>query len=380
MDYREKNNRDRITEYRVFYSMSDFAEDSEKIYFSNTNYNALMIVDKATWTVEKTIPFEDEKRAAQNLHLRCVKAAGKVCFLPAEAQHMHVYDIESGKQSVYRIADPREETAVQGFWDYFAYDGKIYFLPGCAGQKLCMWDVGMNTGRTENWWNIPLEDAAVLHGSMDEERFFSFMQGFERLYVTDLSKKTVEEFRLPDEHIKYVTYDGQDFWYVTTDTADIVCWNRERGEVDRYPIKGDVWWEKDLIPCIGIHCAGGHLFLLIYNMTVAYALCVLDREKREVKKIYSINCARGEFAGPELEPNFKRAGNDLLCLLKNAGETVHIVPNTWEVKQHIEDFRSGAQERNYTFDILLDKGALLYEEPGIADLDMLIRHYAGSEE
>lgn len=375
MDYREANNRDRQIEHRAFLSLSDYVENDEKLYFANTNYNALVIVDKATWTVERMVPFEGEERAAKNLYLRCVEKAGKICFLPAQAKCVHVYDMESEKQSTYSIADKDGETETQGVWSYFVQGDQIYLLPGRAGQKLHLWDAQTNAVIKEEWWDISPGNDALGHDSIDEDCFFSYVKGDNRLYITDLSKQTVEESFLPDEHIKYVTYDGRNFWYVTTDHADIVCWNREQGEIDRYQIRGDIQWEKNIIPCVGICHAGGNLFLLFYNMKVAYALCVLDKDERRVKNIHSVECERGEFSDIELEPNFQRIGNKLFCLLKNAGEVVHIDLKTLETRQYVENFKFDAQMQKYIYDILIDKGALLYEEPGVVDLDMLIGHY-----
>lgn len=377
MNYREASNRDRQIEYRAFLSMYDYVEDERKLYFANTNYNALVIVDKATWTVEQFIPFEGEERAAKNLHLRCVKKADKICFLPAESQCVRIYDIEKGEQSVCDILDGSMAEGAKGYWNYFTDGDQIYLLPGSVGQKMHMWNAQANSFEIEKWWDIPLQNATLGHDGMDGERFFSLVKESNRLYITDLSQKTIEEFFLPDEHIKYVTYDGQNFWYVTTDNSDIVCWSREQGEVDRYPIKGDIQWEKDLVPCVGICHAEGNLFLLFYNMKVAYALCVLDIAGRGVKSIYSVECKRGEFGDKELEPNFKRAGNKLFCLLKNAGEVVHIDLKTLETRQYVENFKFGDQMQKYIYDILIDKGALLYEEPGVVDLNMLIKHYIG---
>lgn len=377
MDYREENNRNRQIEYRTFLSLSDYVEDDEKLYFSNTNYNALVVVDKRTWAVEQFIPFEGEERAAINLHLRCVKKGDKICFLPAEAQCLHIYDIRSGKQSAYGIGDRGRETGEQGVWSYFEYEERVYLLPGRSDQKLHLWDEQADLVTAEDWWDVSLESAVLGHDNLDEESFYSYVKGGSRLYITDLSKRTVEEFGLPDEHIKYVTYDGQNFWYVTTDSADIVCWSREQGEVERYQIQGDIQWEKDLIPCIGICHAGGKLFLFFYNMSVAYALCVLDTDEGRVKNIHTVKCERGEFGDIEQEPNFKRAGNELVCLLKNAGEVVHIDLKTLETRQYVESFRVDAQEQKYMYGVLMDKGALLYEEPGGVGLDMLIEHYTG---
>lgn len=110
-------------------------------------------------------------------------------------------------------------------------------------------------------------------------------------------------------------------------------------------------------------------------MQVAYALCVLDMAERRVKNIYSIECTRGEFGDIEMEPSFKKIENKLVCLLKNAGEVVHIDLQTLESRQYVENFHFGPQVQKYIYDILIDKGALLYEEPGVLDLGILMQHY-----
>lgn len=121
------------------------------------------------------------------------------------------------------------EKGTQDIWNYFEYGDQIYLLPGSTGQKLHLWNVQANFFKREDWWDIPLENAVLAHDHMDEKCFYSFVKESNQLYITDLLNQSVEEFFLPDEHIKYVTYDGKNFWYVTTDNSDIVCWNREQG-------------------------------------------------------------------------------------------------------------------------------------------------------
>ena len=375
MDYREANNRDRQIEYRTFISLYDYVESDEKLYFANTNYNALVIVDKMTRTVERMIPFEREERAAQNLHLRCVEKAGKICFLPAQAQCIHVYDIEKGEQFTYNISDRDMRVETKEIWNYFVYGDQIYLLPGSSSQKLHLWNDQTNTFEVKEWWNIPLEKAVLGHDGMDEKCLYSFVKESNQLYITNFSNQTIEEFFLPDEHIQYVTYDGQNFWYVGSDIPDIVCWNKNQGVVERYRIRGDIHWEYGLTGCIGIRYIAGNLFLFFYENYQKFALSMLDKTGRRVKIIHSIECERGEFSIEEMEPNLKKVGNRLICLLKNAGEVVCVDLNKLECRQYVEKFYYGVLEQKYVYDILIDKGALLYEEPGAVGLDMLIQHY-----
>lgn len=379
--YREASNRDRQLEYRTFLSLSDYVEENGKLYFSNTNYNGLAIVDKATWTVERLIPFEGEERVARNLHLRCVKSVGKICFLPAQAQCVHIYDMGNGTQSTHSIINQDMKPEAQGVWDYFVYGDQVYLLPGCASQKLHLWDARNNSVQKEQWWNISLEDTLLGHGSMDEKSFYSYGKITNRLYITDLQERVTEEFYLPDEHIQYVTYDGNNFWYLTmVDVTnivcgEIVCWNREQGEVERYPIQGDIQWECDIV-CSGIHYEEGNLFLLFYSKYPICTLCVLDTTGRTLKRIHSLVCSRGEFGIDEMETNFKKKDGRLAVLLKNAGEMVNVDLKTLECEQRVEEFPMDIQKQHQVYPFLLDKGALLYEVPGTVDLHTLIQHYS----
>ncbi|MDE6674441.1 MAG: hypothetical protein K2K19_06470 [Acetatifactor sp.] len=101
---------------------------------------------------------------------------------------------------------------------------------------------------------------------------------------------------------------------------------------------------------------------------------MLDKVERRIKCIYSIECKRGEFLAAEMEPNVKKVGNELLYLLKNAGEIVCVDLNTLECGQYVEDFRFDDQERKHVYNVLMDRGALLYEEPGKVDLNTLLRY------
>lgn len=382
--YREANNRDRQLEYRTFLSVPDYVEEDGKLYFSNANYNGLAIVDKATWTVEQLIPFEGEERAASNLHLRCVESAGKICFLPAQAQYVHIYDTKNGTQSTHSVSDQDMEhktgAEAKGVWDYFVYGEQVYLLPGCAGQELHLWDARNDSVQKEQWWSISLEDVPLGHGGIDEKSFFSYGKKTNRLYITDLQKRVTEEFFLPDEHIQYVTYDGKDFWYLTMADVtnivcgEIVCWNREQGEIERYQIQGDVQWECNIV-CSGIHYEEGNLFLLFYDKYPVCTLCVLDKAERTLKKIHSLVCSRGEFGIDEMEPNFKKKDGRLNLLLKNAGEMVRVDLKTLECEQWVEEFHMDLQKQNQVYHIMMDKGALLYEVPGMVDLRTAIQHY-----
>lgn len=370
---RREYNRERLNEFRVFLSLADFAEDDDKIYFANTNYNALVIVNKETWTIAQFIPFEGIEPNAQNMHLRCIKKQNKICFLPAGIPLVHIYDIENGTQHTCKFRDTDEEETPQESWDYFECDdNQVYLLPCNGRQELWKWKVPEDALERECWWKLSPVNSALQHGGIDEKSFYTLVVASNQLYITDIVAQTIDTFSLPDEHILHITYDGQNFWYTMEANSDIVCWNKEQGVVDRYQMPLDTRWENGFMAYLEICYMGGNLFLFSKDNQSIY---VLNQDARKLKRIHSIECARGAFFAREVEPSFKCIDNKLICLLKNAGDVVVIDLKSMEARQYNESFQIDEKIQEYEYGCLLNRNVLLLEEPGVVDLDMLLRHY-----
>ena len=369
------NNRDRYIEYRAFLSFTDYAEDEEKIYFANTNYNALVIVNKKTQAVEAQIPFAETKLTAKNMHLKCIKKQNKICFLPVGAQCAHIYDIESGQQYVYRFLEEDEAKIPRNSWDYFEHNNQVYLLPCCGRQGMWKWNDADNEMERVSWWKLSDSDSELRHGSMGENGFYSLCVGTNKLYISDMLSKAIEFFSLPDEQVLRITYDGQDFWYLRSDYEEIVCWNPKQGIIDRYRINDNQRWKQEnsifgtIRRAAEIRYEAGNLLLFSEKNQSVY---VLDREKRTVAYICSIENEKGCFLVGEVESNFKRIGDKLLRLLKNSGDKIVIDLSTLNISRYDKDFDFDKKMRQYNNKIILERSALLYEKAGEVDLDMLI--------
>lgn len=375
MDYIHANNRERQIEYRTFLSLSDYVEDDAKLYFANTNYNALVIVDKTTWTVEQIIPFEGENLAVQNMHLSCIKKADKICFLPANSKRVHIFDVEEKRQYVCDLPDQDVEEKIQGKWEYYLYDGQTYLLPGYSKQRLWRWNVPENILEVEEWWSVYPADSALWHGRMDDECFYTLVMRSNQLFITNMRKRTTEAVCLPDERIRYITYDGKNFWYAMQDNLgeinlDIVCWNQKDGVLNRYNLQNDFGQESDHTFYSAIFFAAGHLFVF---SALSMEIYVLDTDQKRIIPIHFIQCSRGAFQCREVIPSFKQIGNTLVCMLRNAGEVVLVDLDTLEAKQHSICFSIAEKDQEYAYRVALCRNALLYEEPDKVGLDTLIR-------
>lgn len=367
---RYADNMERIKENRAFFSFSDYVEDNGKLYFANTNFNALVVVDKETWRLEKQILFEGADAIAKNMHLRCVKSGHKICFLPAGIQCAHIYDIARGTQSSYHFAgddilkEPQE-------WDYFLYAEDIFLLPCYGRQGLFKWDSCADIMEHETWWELPSMDSVLQHGRIDEKSFYSLEVSTNQMHITNMESRTVESFLLPEEQIYRIAYDGHDFWYTVKGSTDIICWNRKQGIIGRYHLPDCDCYEQEIMLHEEVFCAAGSIFLYEKSRHAIYALC---KEKGKIEKIHSMKCERGIFWALEEKPSFKCAGSKLVCMLKNAGEIVLIDLETLEAGQYNENFHIDKEIQEYMYEIALKRNALLYEEIGAVDLNSFLQY------
>ena len=373
-------NAERINEYRAFLSMPDFVEDEKYIYFANANYNALVMAEKETGKVVKYTSLEGCPRNICNMHTQCVKWQNSIFFLPAGESGLHIYDLASGEQSIFRFSEPKEEVAATGDpWAYFLWNDYMYLLPCHGRQGLWSFTAQAREPLKEDWWEMSADEGLLRHGIMGDNRFYSFAVNSCRMYITDVAKQLVETFTLPDECVQHIAYDGENFWYTVKGASDIVCWNQEQGIVDRYLVPCDLYYifgsSYGMETYRDICFAERHLFLLSGDGAYLY---VLDRERRELRTIYTIECSRGAFSAKEMSACFKRKDDLLICILQNTGELLVIDLNTLAVRQIREVFRadSPVKEMIYkdAYKLMLDKRALLYEEDGVADMDLLLQY------
>ena len=360
---------DMLKESRVFFSFSDYVEDGGKLYFANINFNTLAIVDKETWTLEKHILFEGADADAKNMHRRCVKSGKKICFLPAGIKCAHIYDIEKGTQSSYSFAGGSETEGSWGTWDYFSCEEGVYLLPCCRKYGLWKWndhaDSMADAMEQEIWWELPCSDGVLQHGSMGEKMFYSLEASTNQLCITNMESRTVELYLLPDKQVCHITYDGKNFWYTVSGSTDIVCWNREQGVVGRYQTQVCDDYDKEMMLYEGIFYAAGRIFLYEKKCRTIY---MLDKEKGEVGKFYSLKSERAIWGAMKV----KCAGGKLVCMLQ--GEIVLIDLETLEVRQCKVDFNLNKETQKYMYKVAFERNALLYEEAGAADLELLLQY------
>ena len=277
------SNLDIYMENQLYLSAPCFVLDEEKLYFSNRSCNALVIVDRETWNVESMVPFVEEDLKAKGLHVYCHRQGNKIYFLPEGKKKLHVYDVESGEQRAYTLEGEYEGSQAAP-WYIHVYQDKLFLLP--CGGKMGLWSLDFDGQlNKENWWEAQSKPYFFTHGDIDEQRFLSLNVLTSDLIITDLKNKESKTFKLPDEQVFQTVYDGQDFWYISGNNADIVKWNPEKGEVERYsfPI-----WDKCNpigVPYLYIYAVGQEIFVVSGTQK---ELFLLDKEKRILKQVFQL--------------------------------------------------------------------------------------------
>ena len=357
-----QNNEGRINECQAYLSMTDYVADEDKIYFANVNYNALVVVDKSSQMIVEHVPFEEEKADFRNMHLQCVRWNNQIYFLPAGVPYLHIYDPESKTQRCCHFLE--EEKAPKESWGYFTCEDRLYLLPCCAGQKLWSIQDRDDVPAPEQWWDIPDKKAVLEHGRLNENCFYTLATDSDRLYVTDVVKREIKEYILPDTTVRHITYDGQNFWYVINDNLDIACWNEVNGVVDRYliPRSSDCVYDRSYY--LGIQFAERNLFLVSVDGRFLY---VLDQDNRVLNTICHIEeYDKVERFVNDPFPYFKNVDHKLLCMHQKTGLLVSVDLCSLETIKAYSEFRIDPliEEKvsGYIYQIMLDRNALLFEE------------------
>lgn len=348
---------DRYSDEHIFLSGADFVTDEKKLYFSNRTCNALVIVDRETWAVESMVPFAKKELKAKELHVKCHRQGNKIYFLPQGDNMIHVYDMESGEQKTYEL-EGGFGTIQNIAWNYHIWQNKIYLLPCGGGIGLWSFDAEGQLNK-EKWWEAPFDGNYFLHGSMDEQHFFSLEAKTRCLTITNLENSKTRTYRLPDKRVHRITYDGQDFWYVSYDNADIVRWNPAQGESARYHF---LMWDKCHpmgMPYVGIHAEGQDIFIVSGN---GEGLFVLDKEKGELKKVFEMPDLSKIFRVAEKEPFFTRIGDKLLWTFQSVNAAVEIDLNTLEGKLCKDVITFNEKVQDYLNRVLIQNAPLFIED------------------
>lgn len=367
------SNMDIYMENYLDLSAPRFVLDEKKLYFSNRSFNALVIVDRKTWNVESMVPFVGEELNAKELHFECHRLKDKIYFLPQGKNKLHVYDMESGEQKAYEL-EGEYEMSQNVAWYFHVWENKIYLLP--CGGGMGLWSLDFTGQLTkESWWEVQTGNNYFFHGNIDEQRFFSLRASTREFTITDLEKKETKTYLLPDEQVVCTAYDGQDFWYITYDSADIVRWSPEHGEKERYsfPVRDNCSLGE--APYASIYAADQEIFVV---SGMHEELFLLDKENRILKQIFQAQDVSPIHHYVEKAPVFTRMGDKLVWTFRSVNGAAVIDLTTMEGKMYQDMIPVNENVRDYFDKVLFQKAPLIFEGSDGWNLERFLYHCENS--
>lgn len=357
------SNEEQWFQQRGFCHFTDFVEKDGKVYMANTNYNGLMIVDKESGRLLESIPFEGVEAGAENMHYKCVMQQDKICFLPVGSSGIHIYDIKTGEQKYF---NPSVAIASPFTWESATCGNQVYLIPDRVERGLWKWDVEKNDVQLEEWWSLPEEGKWLRTGQLDENSFYTLSVYTDCLYITNVNEKRIEKFTLPDKQASRITYDGKNFWYATTGCTDVVCWNQELGIVDRISGHSDVYLISDsILSYSDMYYWENKVYILSQMADCIYCI---DKNNKRMELIHER--VWGTWDTGAL---FKKQGDKLLIMQPKYVDIISIAP-TKEVRETSDEIKVEMGEQMRQIDILLNRGALLYETEDSINLKCVLQY------
>jgi len=356
-----------LLDSRTIVNYTDYVIVGNKMYFANTNFNALVIADAESRQILDMIPFEGEDIATKDMHLHCMEKNGKICFLPVGNGPVRIYDIESGKQTVVKLDMP--EVASKATWDSFEFAGEIYLLPANIQQGIWLWDVAKDTFILQDWWTPGEADPDVKHSVIDDHRVVSLLYKSEIILITDFEQKTIVRHKLPNDDVCTIAGDGTTFWYTTWASNKVFRWNSNTGRAKEIEIPKENYLGKPFTPYYFGTCLLGEN-LYVTSRTGEDLFC-LNINTQEVKHLGEMDYLDWDYMPWEKEPFFKVVDKKLVCMTRNTHKYRTIDLETDEVAVHIDYLKLGAWEE-YRKYVSLYRGVLFYEEAGVYDENMLL--------
>lgn len=358
VDYKASNEA-RIDEYKAFINLTDFVDVGEKRYFVSPNTDGLLEANKGDMSDAKLIVFDRNGNDRDLTNYLCEERQGKICLLPMGKGQVHIYDAITGDKYSYTLAEGKE--SLLAYWKFFSSEGESYLLPSHNSQGLWRWDVENNTFQQETWWQLPEDGHHLRHGKIDDTSFYTLQAYSNRLYITDISNRTICEKELPDIDVIRIQYDGRRFWYVKQECLDIICWDMESEEIvwhldaDRISnVKGNEYSE--------IYWAIDKLFLVSGDGVNIY---FVNEQCENIEPIYDLNLENLNYRKRDKVPLFKMKDELLIVTFRGVDEVILIDPVSLHIKRYSREAKVGKLDLTYCQKVLINGGALIYEDENI---------------
>jgi hypothetical protein len=257
-------------------------DDSEHIWFTPRDFNALFVMDKKTWKPKLMGRFTGEMRET-SLFSTVAQCGGKLYFAPDSADAIAVYDKETGVFSSIGIKDLGNKHYYRyGFSTAYANGSDVFFF-GRVYPAIIKLDTV--TGICEyysdyitrlNRMKIDSRIGYLGHGFANGSDMVLPVIDANAIVVFDMANCSAKVIEVPSKHKGYldICYDGEGYWLAPNHSGGtVVRWNPTDG-CSEMPVPdgwadGDYWWT-----CF----AAGHVWYFSLITATAYKVNTASNE------------------------------------------------------------------------------------------------------
>lgn len=204
-------------------------------------YNALFEVRIATGECTYLLMFPNEKVDGQRLYTKALYIEGKVYFVPAAADNIAIYDIETGALKQIEIPKPDEQKYKQKYKKNAKFNGGVIyghyvFMTPCTYPGVIR--ININTHETEyfNEW-VPRETFVFRKAPfVDDNKMFLPCTDSNLVLEFDLRncKGIIHHIGKNNRGAWSICKNGENLWLAPQKPGPVVCWNRKKSTVTEY--------------------------------------------------------------------------------------------------------------------------------------------------
>lgn len=220
-----------------YLAMRDAYIDSDGLYFSNHTFNALMFMDMLTNEIQYIKPFEGDETWMKGIHRRVIRYMDSLFFFPDCASGISKYNLNTkemnffgGNEEIFELAD-----AIQF--------GKIVCLvPRSINQSFYLFDMEECQYVSKRSWNLIIMQEFDMNNEIMlwppctiGRSFWVLIKGFNIIVETSIDNWVLKFYYFGEKLLfDSITSDGENIWLSAGKNDVIICWNPNRGIINRY--------------------------------------------------------------------------------------------------------------------------------------------------
>ena len=366
-------NKLRKTEQRAFINYSSYVEHNGKRFFSCNNFNAFVIQNIETGSIESIIPFPDEPITCQNLHILCTMCNEWIIFLPYAGITMHTYNVLTGEMRCFQLADNEITDPFVESWSYFINEDECFLLPNNTSERILCFSSKDGTINDVSWWNVFSGNNRLKHGKLNSQCFFSYEVDGNKVCITDIIGQKVITYTAPNEKLKHMIFDGTYFWYSIPASSTIIRWDylKDEKEIVTMDIDEEYWEARGNEFFVGMFFVENRIILIPQNGTKIYSL---DTNSKELKELYESDMPQNTYTIWERTPVFRESSKFADIYFRNMDSHVKLCKEMFDCNEEKINVLSNELLEEYEKKVLMKRHALLHRESGKYDLESAINY------